>query len=380
MTLNVNITNKTSVSSADINWICFGLDGSGTDANWSYVSIDKSGNASLEKFSVGQNCAPLFNSIKTLDSFKSLPELWSGQILFIYNGLPKTFNIVKSASSDYHGIGVQTPGFTPGTADAETLFVVVEFTYSGDIWCDSTIVDYFCAPVSLEVIGTTTKTNGIMKSGSNRNSIFDQIKKLGAPWSNLIMYDAKKNYVRVLGSQHGVEQGIIPNNYYDDYVDHTWAKYVDTGSETLTVNCPTFGTYVGTTNAATGKFTFKQAGKADVVINKPAPGKSFDIFGCVGTLNAPNNTPLGEIAAIVGAALNRTVLYDKDTQPYCTSSDFYKLTDGTWAATNEYAKAVHDNYQSGIYAFPYDDVCSSDSPLIQVSNPTQFNITLSAWS
>jgi len=77
--------------------------------------------------------------------------------------------------------------------------------------------------------------------------------------------------------------------------------------------------------------------------------------------------------------LNRTVLKTSgsDIQPNCAIADFYKLMDGV---TNEYAKVVHANYQSGIYAFPFDDVCSTDSPLIQVTNPTELDINLAAWT
>ena len=81
----------------------------------------------------------------------------------------------------------------------------------------------------------------------------------------------------------------------------------------------------------------------------------------------------------MGAALNRTTLSSnaKDTQPNCDVSGFYKVVNGV---TNEYAKVVHENYESGIYAFPFDDVCSKNSPLIDVQNPTKFNITLSDWN
>ena len=117
--------------------------------------------------------------------------MWSGQFLFSFKKLPTVFNIVKGAQ---HGIGVQTPPFTPGTADADTLFVVVEFTNIGtEIFADCTIVDYFSIPVSIEVVGKTTETNGILKSTSSRDSIFDEIKALGTPWSNLVMKDAKGN-------------------------------------------------------------------------------------------------------------------------------------------------------------------------------------------
>jgi len=378
MSLQVNITNNSGIASSDVHWICFGLDSDpGNSApNWSYVDVDASGNASLKKFTKGQDCSKLFKTVDALSTFNGLPAMWSGQFLFSFKKLPNVFNIVTGGQ---HGIGVQTPPFTPGTADADTQFVVVEFTNTrSTLYADCTIVDYFSAPVSIKVVGDTTKTNGIMKATSNRDSIFSEITKLGKPWSDLVMQDASGTNIRVLGPQHGVKTtnpNLLSPNIYDAYIDACWTNFK---TNTLTVNCPTFGTYTGTVNTK-DEFVFTQSGKADVTIQKPAKGDAYDIFGCVGTLNAPNNTPLGEIAAIVGASLNRTTLSTSanDTQPNCDVSTFYKMQNGV---TNEYAKVVHENYKSGIYAFPFDDVCATDSPLIQITNATGFDITLSAWS
>ncbi|MFK7748484.1 MAG: beta-1,3-glucanase family protein [Kordia sp.] len=378
MSLDIKITNNSGIASTDVHWICFGLDSDpGTSSpDWCYVDVDSSGNASLKKFTKGQDCSKLFNTVDALSTFNGLPKMWSGQFLFSFKQLPKVFNIVTGAQN---GLGVQTPPFTPGTADADTLFVVVEFTNIGsDLYADCTLVDYFSAPVSIEVIGKTTKTNGIMKSTSTRDSIFSEISALGKPWSNLVMKDATGTNIRVLGPQHAVQTtspNLLSPKIYDAYIDACWKNFT---TNTLTVKCPTFGTYTGTVNT-NSEFVFTQTGKADVIVQKPAAGDAYDIFGCVGTLNAPNKTALGEIAAILGASLNRTILSTtaNDTQPNCDISEFYKIQNGV---TNEYAKVVHDNYKSGIYAFPFDDVCSTDSPLIQVSAATNFNITLSDWS
>jgi len=378
MSLDVKITNSSGIASSDVHWICFGLNSNPATSSpdWCYVDVDSKGTASLKKFSKGQDCSKLFKTVDELSSFNNLPKMWSGQFLFSFKQLPNVFNIVTGGQN---GLGVQTPPFTPGTADADTLFVVVEFTNIGtELYADCTIVDYFSAPVSIEVIGDTTKTNGIMKSTSIRDSIFKEITKLGKPWSDLVMQDGSGNNIRVLGPQHGVQTtkpNLLSPNIYDAYVDACWKNFT---TNTLTVNCPTFGTYTGTVNS-NDAFVFSQSGKADVTIQKPAKGDAYDIFGCVGTLNAPNNTPLGEIAAILGASLNRTTLSTSanDTQPNCDISGFYKVQNGV---TNEYAKVVHDNYKSGIYAFPFDDVCSTDNPLIQITGATNFNITLSDWS
>mgnify|MGYP003682990787 CR=1 FL=1 len=379
MSLQVNITNNSGTSSSDIHWICFGLDSNPktSSPDWCYVDVDSNGNASLEKFTMGQKCAPLFKTIDELSSFNDLPEMWSGQFLFCFNKLPNVFNIVTGGQN---GIGVQTPPFVPGSPDAETLFVVVEFTNIGtELFADCTLVDYFSIPVSIEVTGSKeTKTNGIMKSGSNRDAIFNEIAALGKPWSDLVMKDTNGNNVRVLGPQHGVKTtnpNIISSDIYDAYVNACWNNFK---TNTLTINCPKYGTYTGTVNGS-DQIVFSQSGQADVTIQKPGPGKAYDIFGCVGTLAAPNDTPHGEIAAILAASLNRTMLSSSgnDTQPNCDIKDFYTEKNGV---TNEYAKVVHQNYKSGIYAFPFDDVCSTDSPLIDITNPNTFNITLSSWS
>lgn len=377
MSLEVKITNSSGTASSDVYWICYGLnsDPATSSPDWCYVDVDGNGNASLEKFTKGQDCAKLFKTVDELSTFNNLPEMWSGQFLFSFNKLPNVFNIVTGGQN---GLGVQTPPFTPGTADADTLFVVVEFTNIGtELYADCTIVDYFSIPLSIEVIGDTTKTNGILKSTSTRASIFDGITNLGKPWSDLVMQDNSGNDIRVLGPQHAVQTTsptLLSPNIYDTYIDACWTNFQ---KNTLTVNCPSFGTYTGTVNSS-NEFVFTQKGQTTVTIQKPASGDAYDVFGCVGTLNAPNNTALGEIAAILGAALNRTTLSTSanDTQPNCDISGFYKIQNGV---TNEYAKVVHDNYSSGIYAFPFDDVCSTNNPLIQITGATNFNITLSDW-
>lgn len=387
MSLNVTLTNGTSFGDDEIYWVCYGLDGSGLDAHWSYVTLDASKKASLKQFTKKTDCGSIFNTIKDFPSFSDLPELWSGQFLFCFGEKPKMFNVVTTSTPDtYHGLGIQTPPFVPNSADQYTNFVVVEFTYSGAISCDCTIVDYFCAPVEIEVVGANhTKTNGQLKSGKYRDDIFTAISNLGAPWSNLIMKNkAGTKNIRVLAPQHGVKQGFISTSYFDDYVNAVWDNFKKSTGNKLTVTT-TYGTFQGQVDEASGDFHFHQV-EANGTLNtnyflplpKPGPDKAYDIFGCVGTLNAPNQTAIGAIAAIIGAGFNRSVIKisGDDNQPQCTLSDFYSPVD---SATNEYAKVIHHHYSSGIYAFPFDDVCSTDSPLINESSPEQFNITLSAW-
>ena len=78
MSLQVNITNNSGISSSDVHWICFGLDSdpATSSPSWSYVATDAKGNASLQKFTKGQDCTKLFKTVDELNSFNGLPKMW----------------------------------------------------------------------------------------------------------------------------------------------------------------------------------------------------------------------------------------------------------------------------------------------------------------
>ena len=382
MAASVKIVNKSSTNSDKIYWICFGKTADGNAGIWSYLSFDGNGNASLNPFTVGQNCGPLFNTLDALDMFKGLPEMWSGQFLFCLGKKPKVFNIVDNGNPAVNnGVGIQPPDFNPGAPDAKRKFCTVEFTNNTTLYINSTLVDQICAPISLSITNNNNgdvAKNGILKSGDSSATIFKSLKNLGNPWKKLVVsakINSKKTDIRAIGPQHGVDAGLIPTDYYDTYIDAIWKNYANTGTNKLTINCPTKGTFVGQTDITNNSIVFKQTGKSDVTISKPGPNLAGDIFGCVGTLNAPNNTDLGEIATILGAALNRSIVKTSgsDTQPNCNTSKFYSTAN---QAANMYSKVMHDNYKSGIYAFPYDDVCTTNSPLLGVTNPKRITITI----
>lgn len=371
MAASVKIVNKTSYASKNIHWICFGMN---TSNVWGYLAFDSNNNATWKPFTKGASCLPHFNTLADIASFRNLPELISGQIMFSCNSLPKQFSVSATG-------GLTLPSIAKGAKDFKTIISNIELTNDSLLNINSTQVDQLCVPISLRItnnINTNVVTTGILKPGHNSSTIFKAIKKLGSPWNKLIVSSTKNGKttdIRAIGPQHGVEQGLFPTNYYDKYIDAIWKNFANTGNNTLTIKCPNFGTYKGQTDASSNTFVFKQIGKADVTINKPGPNKAYDIFGCVGTLNAPNNTDLGEVATILGAALNRSILKTSgsDTQPNCAAAKFYSIPN---QAANLYSKTIHDGYRSGIYAFPYDDVCSKKSPLLVVNDPKLLTITL----
>lgn len=308
-------------------------------------------------------------------NLKDFPHLSSAVILFSYNEFPKVFNVVPDGNGKP---SIQSPPFTPNSGDANTIFNMVEFTNNASgLNVDTTNVDYYSTPISINLVGVDSGKNPYNKSAGTMNytreGIFEKYDKdtKGTPFNKLIMKDSDKNYVRILGPQHGVEADFIDKGIYDEYVNFCWNKYK---KESITI-VTSLKTYTGTVDKS-DNFCFTEKGKTDVLykIAKPGPEKAFDIFGCCNSLAAPNNEQ-GAIVARIGAALNRTILHNNETQPFCNSDNFYPTE--TSYPTNLYSKILHECYLGGNgYAFPFDDVCNVFSSDMGCTYPSEFNIVL----
>lgn len=320
-----------------------------------------------------QDCLCLVGSGDSMD-IKNVPMLSSGVILISYGKKPVHFEVVVNVDGV---VTISPPDFKPGTLDEDTVFNMVEFTHDGNgLNVDTTNVDFYSTPVTINLVGKDSGHNpynataGAMKY--DRHDIFEKYdsETVGTQFNKLLMKDGSGNYVRILGPQHGVDSGYISACTYDSYVEKCWNKYK---TEVLTVVTNT-NTYFGMVNES-DEFCFSAATASTVAlytVQKPAPDLATDIFGCNGTLSAPNNE-YGAIVARVGAALNRTILHSKTTQPDCNSLDFY---DDTKYPTNVYAKVLHECYLGGNgYAFPFDDVCGYSSD-IGCYYPATLNVTL----
>lgn len=307
------------------------------------------------------------------------PQMASGVFLFSYNQLPNDFAVVSDA---FGNATVQGPSFLPDTVDYNTIFNTVELTLTANtagvtlpaVWADITNVDYFSTPLEIYLTGYTngevySQGKGAMKSG--RDSVFaEYIKETeGTIFSKLVVTGESGN-VRILGPQHGITAGLIPINYWDEYVDKVWAYYKD---NVLHIDNGAYGTYSGMVNY-NDKMALTGSNGDIQLISRPGPGLAMDIFGCQGTLAAPNNS-VGHLAAIIGAAFNRSTLLSHSSQPYCNTHDFYQLT----GSTNLYASVLHKFYVDGTtYAFPFDDVCNGSSTL-SCPDPRQLTINLSTF-
>ena len=313
-------------------------------------------------------------------TIKNAPYLYSGNATFSLGSRPKLFTIVPSWKSKgvispyFGGFGVQSPGYMPTDADADTKFVSCEFTYQppgdyGGVYADTTNVDYFCFPITITVEDddNTSSTTGDMKDGKTRTSVFNSFNNITDPkytdFKKLVYSD-----VRIYAPGHGIDAGLFPADYLDTAIADAWNFYTGkTADTTLTVNVEgTFaGSYAGSLNAA-GALDFTGVGS----FTKPTTKQAFL---CAGGPFPTGNTKLAAVGARLGAGINRNVLLSSKTQPYC--QNYYASS-----PCNYYSKLLHDNLNS-VYGFAYDDVCTtSSSPLLHSSNPKKVTIDLAAWS
>jgi hypothetical protein len=372
----MNLTIK-NASEQQIYASMFGIN---SDCEWVLYNFSSN---TLDVCVTGSTVAMDYMFPMTGDIFISdVPQLASGIVLFSYNQLPNDFAVVP----DGNGIAtVQSPSFLPNTLDYDTVFNVVEFTYTGTtaggapaVWIDITNVDFFSTPIQLILSGTNPsgaylESKGSMKSG--RDSVFaDFIKETeGTVFSELVVTGGSfgSGNVRILGPQHGISAGVIPTSYWDSYVAAMWKLYA---TDVLTVTASSYGTYTG--NTTPGQLIMTNVSDStDVhVFQEPGPDLAADIFGCSGTLAAPNDAR-GAIAAVIGAAINRSTILENPNQPDCEVSDYYQLT----GSTNLYASVLHKFYMDGTtYAFPFDDVCNGSSTL-SCTTPEAATIILSTF-
>lgn len=169
--------------------------------------------------------------------------------------------------------------------------------------------------------------------------------------------------LRVIAPGHGLDAGLFPSDYFAPYIDQVWNTYASRDLQVTTDR----GTFTGRVNE--GKLTF--TGPASISFDKPS---TRDVLFCDGTLAAPNDGTTGPVAAVLGAAFNRTTLLDSAVQPVASASAFYLAQ-----TTNHYAKAMHAATVDGkAYGFAFDDV-SNYASYIQDNAPTGITLTLTPF-
>ncbi|GLU45856.1 glycoside hydrolase family 64 protein [Nocardiopsis ansamitocini] len=284
----------------------------------------------------------------------SLPFM-SGRIYFAL-GDKLRFKVV--ADGDGRAALQYPAGWVESDPNYEVLHDTVEFTHNtSGMFCNTSMVDQFSVPLSIKLTGDADQTTGTFKPGG-RDAVFDAIAA-DSDYSPLVVGDR----LRVIAPGHGLDTGVFPSDYYDPYIDEVWSRYAGTDLR-VTTNA---GTFTGRVNGS-DQLVFDN-GVAP--ISRPS---TRDVFFCDGALAAPNDGITGPVAAILGAAFNRSTLLDVAEQPTTDAAAFYQH-----AITNRYAGVFHEYTEDGkAYGFAFDDVVDFAS-YIQDHAPAAFAVTISPF-
>ncbi|MFI2188502.1 beta-1,3-glucanase family protein [Streptomyces sioyaensis] len=248
-------------------------------------------------------------------------------------------------------------GWVSGDPNYGVVHDCAEFTFhAGGMYCNTTMVDMFSVPLAITLTGARQQTTGTLKDGA-RAAVFSAVRQ--AEGFDRLVIDDK----RVIAPGHGLDSGLFAGDHLAPAIDEAWSAY---GNKDLTVTTDA-GTFTGRTRGGTLTFT----GPRTVSFGKPS---TRDVLFCDGTLAAPNDGVLGPVAAVLGAALNRSTLAGHARQPTTDPAAFYQQR-----LTNHYAKAMHAATRDGkAYGFAFDDVGGFAS-YIEDPAPTEITLTLTPF-
>jgi len=282
-------------------------------------------------------------------------------------GSPLAINIVTDGNGNPN---VQDAvSWLPTDPNYDKVWDKIEFTVTGgQIWANTTGVDFFGIPTVLSVSNGSTTLETAPLVG-DRASVFDDFASLGSPWSDLAVGGA----ARVLAPGYGQD---FPTDYLDRYIDQCWTDLDQSagGSITLSLSGGPAG-YVSATGSVVGTdLVMVDNLNNTYTVAKPS---SMDVFLCNGALNIDGDLPPllqqvdGIIKRQIGAGLNRGVLCAKHR---CDVNGFYP----PGVPTNLYSEALHLSYVGGLaYGFAYDDVCNLYSSTLSVPDVTEMTVTVS---
>lgn len=286
------------------------------------------------------------------DTSFALPKM-SGRVYFAINA-PLRFKVVSTAN----GPALQYPaGWTSADPNFNVLHDCMEFTFSdAGMFCNTTNVDMFSIPMAIRLSGSRVQTTGTLVAGG-RDKIFAGIAAL-PDFARLVVGDK----LRVIAPGHGLDAGLFSPSYFDPYINAVWDTYA---ARDLVVTTGA-GTFTGRVSGGRLAFTGGVASFA-----KPS---TRDVLYCDGALAAPNDGRTGPVAAVLGAAFNRSTLRDQPQQPTTNAAGFYQQ-----AISNHYSRVLHAQHADGkAYGFAFDDVADFAS-YIQDTSPSAITITLTPF-
>jgi Beta-1,3-glucanase len=274
----------------------------------------------------------------------TIGEINSGRI-WIGLGSPVYFHI-------FAGGGFTQPDVAnPSDPNADTYFDFAEFSLDASgLHANTSQVDAFGIPMTMNVIGATNKTVGITEP---RSLLFSQFSSsVPAEFKGLV---DPMGY-RINSPKKSPS---FNKNYYTDYINEMWSYYQTRDLSISTI----FGTYVG--RASGDVMTFINSANGSMYkVQKPS---SADFIASAGSIVTGDETAKA-IKARISAIIQRHVA----TAPAQNIPSQYYQT----APTNYYSLFWHQHSLNSLaYGFDYDDVFDQSSS-INDANPTLMKINV----
>jgi len=312
--------------------------------------IDKNGN--LIPCVAGQNASAYSIKLSDFTGYQFPSYLDSGRLYVSYG---KALSI--PINSDINGnVGVAFPNIeNPADANINTYFDWVEFAVlNNQIWCNTTQVDQFGFPMTMELFtGTSTSYTSSAKVG-----ITESRAAIYSAWNSTVPAEFKHlaTTYRILAPLHSAafRAGGAYGTYFDGYINQMWTQYTNSNF-VLTIPQGTFTGRVG----SDGKLALTKPG--DATVYKIAKPTGEAVWGGLGALATGNSIELA-IEAQICAAFHRHVM--GNTSTWNTPSQYY-LT-----GPADYFSQFWHQHSLGAraYGFCYDDV-NDQSSTMTVTSP-----------
>jgi hypothetical protein len=330
-------------------------------------------NPSSDMTAVSENISiPLASPGSTSPTKVTIPKLASGRISFSI-GQPLKFFVNRGPAL------VQPSIANPSDPNINTQWGFCEFTYDGGLFANISYVDFVALPISMSltnVSGARMEVLGMPTDGllTVCSKLHVQSQLDGAAWNQLIYTGPNGQPLRVMSPYNAmVMDGRKFSGYYEGYIDQVWEKYK---TNLLVLDTQgAAGTLLGLIE--NDLFTFNGGGGT---FSKPS---TADVFSCnTGPFGGLGNTTPGNVAARLGAALNRSTLLFNPYQPdHEDVTKYYATQTGSSVPTNHYSRVVHEtNIDHRGYAFPYDDVVpnagADQAGIVFDGRPADFVVTV----
>jgi len=306
--------------------------------------LDRNGNMILAVS--GQNASSYFIPLSAFTGYQ-FPTYLSSARLYVSLGAP--LNIAINTAAD-GSVGIAFPNIeNPSDPSINSYFDWIELAVINNaIWCNTTQVDMFGLPMTMELFQTSGSSNvsvgkvGITESRASIYSAFNST--MPAEFTGL------DGTYRILAPLHGgFRAGQAHGNYFDAYINSIWSQYTSSG---LVITVPQ-GTFTGRVLSDNRMMFTRPGDSAGYYVNKPT---SEAVWGGMGALATGNTIEL-VLEAQICAAFHRHVM--GNASAFNTPSQYY-LT----APCDYYAKFWHAHSLNGkAYGFCYDDVNNQSSTM-----------------